>query len=487
MFSRPTRKISKGSTVAWFCVIIGMGAAVCYLGGTLLLGDAEVHAQSKPYPDLGPYDVIVFKHAQYVGEFAEYTLEPGRCQKLVPGLPGVLNDKVSSVLVGSKVGVTLFEHKRFAGWRCHWDESCVNIGSTSASECTRLNDKTSSLIVYLKENKGPIGLYLASWDTENRHYYPVNESCAGTTGYHELSYNDDSTKAGFQRETPSSRAIQFTLYQHKDYKGDWITLPGARDFGILEYDLGAYQFKNKASSLTLTMRHQVATRPKEPPATGSSSTGGQQAAPKTVTDAGSSSSGPTTPVQPQQGASGQLSASSPPPAAQQRPAEQVDQRALQQKGPKPDRDCVTFNPDTTVVTQRAGDWVIIDNARPSVVFGSFPANRKGDAERALALIKRYRMNELCSVKPSLAYGLASGQAPSGSAEGEDCISFSPDALSVLNVQGRWKVAEGNRWIFDFGTNEAQAREALAIIKYHGFRYSCFVGRGGKVGFQYLRK
>lgn len=288
MLNRGTRKTFTESTLAWATLVIGVGAAVCYLGGMLLLGSSAAHAQSKPYPDLGPYDVIVFKHAQYVGEFSKYTLEPGRCQKLVPGLPSNLNDKVSAVLIGSRVGVMLFEHKRFAGWRCHWDESCIDIGSKSASECTRLNDKTSSLIVYLKENKGPIGLYLASWDTENRHYYPVNESCAGTTGYHELLYNDDSTKAGFHRDSPSSRVIQFTLYQHKDYKGDWITLPGAKDFGILEYDLGYYQFKNRASSLTLTMRHQVATRAKESTPAASSSPGGQQAVPKTATDAGTS-------------------------------------------------------------------------------------------------------------------------------------------------------------------------------------------------------
>ena len=46
--------------------------------------------------------------------------------------------------------------------------------------------------------------------------------------------------------------------------------------------------------------------------------------------------------------------------------------------------------------------------------------------------------------------------------------------------------KGNHWIFDFETNETEARHAFAIIKMHGFTKSCFVGRPDP-SFQYLRK
>jgi hypothetical protein len=99
-----------------------------------------------------------------------------------------------------------------------------------------MNDKTSSLIVFLKEDKGPVGVYLSSWEAEHHHFYPVNGLYTGTTEYPSLVYNDDSTKVSFDQNTPSPDAIRFTLYQHRDFKGDWITLPGGHKF--LEDDLG---------------------------------------------------------------------------------------------------------------------------------------------------------------------------------------------------------------------------------------------------------
>ena len=74
-----------------------------------------------------------------------------------------------------------------------------------------------------------------------------------------------------------------------------------------------------------------------------------------------------------------------------------------------------------------------------------------------------------------------GLIPGGRLEGaaalsEDCVSFTPGALRVQNVSGRWKITEGSHWVADFGANRAAAEQGLAIILRYGFTSQCFVAR-----------
>lgn len=59
---------------------------------------------------------------------------------------------------------------------------------------------------------------------------------------------------------------------------------------------------------------------------------------------------------------------------------------------------------------------------------------------------------------------------------EDCAGFSNADLRVVNVGGRWKIAEGSHWVADFGANRANADRGLEIIRRYGFASQCFVGR-----------
>lgn len=59
---------------------------------------------------------------------------------------------------------------------------------------------------------------------------------------------------------------------------------------------------------------------------------------------------------------------------------------------------------------------------------------------------------------------------------EDCVSFTPGALRVQNVGGRWKIVEGSHYVADFGANRAAAEQGLAIILRYGFTSQCFVAR-----------
>jgi len=148
-------------------------------------------------------------------------------------------------------------------------------------------------------------------------------------------------------------------------------------------------------------------------------------------------------------------------------------------------DCVSFNPNTTTVENIDGHWKIVDGSHWMFDFD----NKESEAQRALGIIKHYGMNQSCFVgrpDPSFHYMLVSGEAPTGSMPGEDCVSFNPNTTTVENIDGHWKIVDGSHWMFDFDNKESEAKEALAIIKRYGFRYSCFVGRPDS-SFQYLRK
>jgi len=59
---------------------------------------------------------------------------------------------------------------------------------------------------------------------------------------------------------------------------------------------------------------------------------------------------------------------------------------------------------------------------------------------------------------------------------EDCVTFDPKKAEVKQINGRWKIVDGNHWVFDFDQKKDEALLALRIIKHYGMNSSCFVGR-----------
>ncbi len=148
-------------------------------------------------------------------------------------------------------------------------------------------------------------------------------------------------------------------------------------------------------------------------------------------------------------------------------------------------DCISFNPAATRVARINRRWKIVEGNKWLFDFGG----KKREAYEALRIIKHYNMDQICYVGrpgPSFEYLLASGDAPSGSLRGEDCLFFNPDRISLRKINGRWKIVEGSHWLFDFGNNRREAEQAFRIIKKYRFRYTCFVGRP-HASFKYLKR
>ncbi|MEH2067833.1 MAG: hypothetical protein V7K47_06655 [Nostoc sp.] len=149
-------------------------------------------------------------------------------------------------------------------------------------------------------------------------------------------------------------------------------------------------------------------------------------------------------------------------------------------------DCIAFNPDNISVNQVSNRWKIVENGNHWMFdFG----NKKDEATRAFQILKHYGINKSCFVgrpQPSFEYLLVNNSAPSGSLQGEDCVSFNPATTTVNRINNRWKIVDGSHWMFDFDNNQSEATTSLAIIKKYNFTRSCFVGRPD-VNFSYLRQ
>lgn len=148
-------------------------------------------------------------------------------------------------------------------------------------------------------------------------------------------------------------------------------------------------------------------------------------------------------------------------------------------------DCVGFNPVTATVQRTGANWTIVDGNHAMFAFG----DNKAAADKALGVIKRYRMTRSCFVgrpDPSFKYLLVGNQSPVGPFPGEDCLGFNPAAIQVKQINGSWKIVDGSHWMFDFGNKKNEADQTFAIIKKYGFSQSCFVARPNPP-FQYMRK
>lgn len=148
-------------------------------------------------------------------------------------------------------------------------------------------------------------------------------------------------------------------------------------------------------------------------------------------------------------------------------------------------DCIAFNPANTAVQQIQGHWKVVDGGHWMFDFG----NNQAAAEKALTVIKHYQMNKSCFVgrpNPQFTYMLVGNQAPVGVLQGEDCIKFNPANIQVQQIQGRWKIVDGNMWMYDFRDKKADADKVFAVIKKYGFTEQCFSVRGSTQA-QYLRQ
>jgi len=143
-------------------------------------------------------------------------------------------------------------------------------------------------------------------------------------------------------------------------------------------------------------------------------------------------------------------------------------------------DRLSLNPNNVAAVQISTRWKVVDGSHWILDFDQ----KRTAAERAVAVIKHYSLSFICFVgRPScpgehpMMYWLNSqGKAPSGPMAGEDAIPFNPNTIAIKQIGQRWKIADGNNWLLDFGPAHGNAKAAFHFIKKYGFTFICFAGR-----------
>ena len=85
----------------------------------------------------------------------------------------------------------------------------------------------------------------------------------------------------------------------------------------------------------------------------------------------------------------------------------------------------------------------------------------------------------------VALALAVGCGKVRSAGAADIIPFVCDRAEVKQIDGRWKVVDGDHWLMDFGDSEGNARKALATVKHYRMNKLYFLGRPTRLVHFYL--
>jgi len=105
--------------------------------------------------------------------------------------------------------------------------------------------------------------------------------------------------------------------------------------------------------------------------------------------------------------------------------------------------------------------------------------RDTDAREALRIIRELNVNErgtLGTPQPILEYWLSNGQPLPGHAFGLHLLPVEVATLRAEKVQGQWIIRDAHRLFFVFGAHGDEARQALDVIRRHGFTQIGYVGQ-----------
>lgn len=232
---------------------------------------------------MGPYDVIIYEHAQFRGRNQTYTLEPGQRHVLEDFVGWGMNDRLSSIRCGYRVGVALFRDRDFRGPVALYDRSTDMVDRD-------INDWASSLVVFDLATGGPLGVWIGERGGDSPNifdvnfnglvrFYPLPEDFnrreseykridefndnvewvvlgpADTREYRRTNFRERG--AWDRREEPADRRyersfvdVEVYIYEHGDFKGRSVALPERMGRGYF-FRLSDYNFNRIASSIAI--------------------------------------------------------------------------------------------------------------------------------------------------------------------------------------------------------------------------------------------
>jgi hypothetical protein len=135
-----------------------------------------------------------------------------------------------------------------------------------------------------------------------------------------------------------------------------------------------------------------------------------------------------------------------------------------------------FDPNHAFADWSFQGWKISADGATIKDFG----RSESDVRQALDLIRELRLNQrgvIGGPAPSLEYWLSEGQPPQGPARGLRVLPIDGPSLRVEQSQNQWVLRDDQRVLFSFGQSQADARQALAVLRKYGFTFVGTVGAG----------
>ncbi len=160
---------------------------------------------------------------------------------------------------------------------------------------------------------------------------------------------------------------------------------------------------------------------------------------------------------------------------------QPSKEAAAKIGPAPARtEGRRFDPNKVELSRQDKHWRLVHDGTVLKDFG--PSEQ--DARAALGLIRKLHLDEVTRVGPEgagMEYWLAGGKAPAAQMRGGmRTVTFDTAAMRVERLSGQWCVRDESRVYCAFGGREADARQALEVMRRHHFTQAGLLGHGAPV-------
>lgn len=109
--------------------------------------------------------------------------------------------------------------------------------------------------------------------------------------------------------------------------------------------------------------------------------------------------------------------------------------------------------------------------------------KDGTMLRAVKKSSRYRGSlwNRQDRKPRMQHPLERLQPP----DKDQCAPFDPSAIRIQQINGGWKLIDDKHWLYDFGSDQAAAHNALEVIVHYGMNRMCRLGASDQQTVSYL--
>ena len=135
---------------------------------------------------------------------------------------------------------------------------------------------------------------------------------------------------------------------------------------------------------------------------------------------------------------------------------------------------VSFSPDEVLASSMDERWKVHTR---KVILRDF-GNDRAAANEAARIIQDLRVNQLGSVagaQPAFEYWLSDGKAPKGTNARLVVVPIAARTLRAESVGGAWMLSDGQKGLYNFGTDAEAAKRAATICWKYGFNQLGVIG------------